>query len=155
MPRPRTYSYEQLADRIEQVLGERPSLSSLRAAAAAATRTGSPAARPRVTYGMPRPEPPARPTAPAVFDAAKIEEWLARHPRCAWAAAEQSFRLALRDPVVDAADAVGSARRAGLSWAHIRLGLRAERGDTRSRAGIFKAYRYLDTDRDPADGHHD
>ena len=67
------YTYLQLADRMEQVLGARPSLSSLRAAASEARRTQSVRRRPRLTLGMPAPQPSPSPTAPALFSQAEIE----------------------------------------------------------------------------------
>ncbi len=66
------YTYLQLADRMEQVLGARPSLSSLRAAASEARRTQSVRRRPRLTLGMPAPQPSPSPTAPALFSQAEM-----------------------------------------------------------------------------------
>ena len=62
--RPATYSYKELAARIDQVLGERPSLSALRAAAAQERRTSTTLSRPRLTVGMPAPLPPTSRTTP-------------------------------------------------------------------------------------------
>lgn len=126
------------------MLGVRPSMSSLRAAAAASRRTQTVQSRPRLTYGMPRPDPDPHRTAPARFDAARVEEWLASHPRRDWLAADQGFRSALRNPDVQVEAAVRRAREGGLTWSQITVGLQQERQDPRSRAGIFKAYRHVE-----------
>ena len=73
----RTYTYAQVADLIEQVFGVRPSLSMLRAEPAEARRRPGTEIRPRLSAGLPAPMAgPGRP-APASFDAAAIDAWLA------------------------------------------------------------------------------
>jgi hypothetical protein len=137
----RTYGYEELATRIEQELGVRPSPSALRAAAAASRRTSTTQARPRVTAGLPTPRPKPYRTSPAVFSADEIDAWLADHPRWHWMAAVGQFRAVLQDPMVPTRQAVAQGRSLGLTWAQITEGLRDVRQDTRVRAAIHKAYR--------------
>ena len=141
--RPATYTYAELAERIEQVLGERPSQSALRAAAATARRTDHTQTRPRLTVGMPAALPASSRTAPAAFSAAAVEQWLEQHPRRAWNAAVTELARALADGR-DPQQAIRSAREAGLSWRHITAALSASDGRTRSVAGVHKAYRHLD-----------
>lgn len=143
----RTYSYEQLAGRLQDVLGVRPSPSSLRAAAAAARRTTSSQGPPRATAQMPPPLPGPAATSPARFDAAQVEAWLSRHPRLLWQQAVADLEQALRSADVDATEAVREARTRGLSWQQITTTLHGTGVDHRSRAGIFKAYRHLDEPR--------
>lgn len=138
------YSYEQLAGRIGEVLGETPSLSTLRAAASTARRSRSVQSRPRLTYGMPAPEPAMSRTAAARFSVSEVEAWLADHPRLRFIQAAEELRTALRQDDVPTEDAVARARRAGLTWAQITEELARERGDQRTRVGIWKAYRHLD-----------
>lgn len=143
-----TYTYRQLADRIEAVLGRRPSVSTLRAATATTRRTTTSQSRPRLTLGMPPPEPAPTRTAPARFDAAKVEAWLATHPLRRWLAADADYRAALRDPTRPIDATIALARRRGLTWTQITTGLHDECGDRRSRAGIYKAYRHATEQRD-------
>ncbi|GAA4995374.1 hypothetical protein GCM10023317_24570 [Actinopolymorpha pittospori] len=140
--RPATYSYKELAARIEQVLGERPSLSALRAAAAQGRRTSSTLSRPRLTVGMPAPLPPTSRTAPAAFSAEAVEAWLQDHPRLAWNQAMSEIHDALaRGDDVEAV--VGKALADGLSWRHITAALNAHDDRQRSIAGVHKRYRHL------------
>lgn len=135
-----TYGYRQLADRIEEVLGTRPSPSSLRAAAAAARRTGGTQSPPRLTAGMPAPLPRTSATDPAAFPADQVEQWLAHHPRLAWRAAVQRAADALHGGA-DPADVVAAARAAGLSWRTITALLAEQGAAPRSTAGVHKRYR--------------
>lgn len=139
---PATYDYESLANRIEQVLGDRPSRSALRAAAAQARRTSTTQARPRLTLGMPAPLTQTSRTSPARFSAAEVEAWLRSHPRLAWIEAMNRFRdeLSRGD---DVPSVVARARAAGLSWRHITSALNAYDGGHRSMAGVHKRYRHL------------
>ena len=114
-PRGATYGYEELAARIEQVLGERPSPSALRAARAQGRRTKSTLTKPRLTVGLPASLPAPSRTAPAAFDIEEVERWLAGHPRLAH----------------------------GLSWRTITSLLVAHDGQVRSIAGVHKRYRHL------------
>lgn len=153
--RPATYGYEQLADRIEAVLGERPSASSLRAARAEARRwetrrIGARRVRPGLTTGMPAPLPAASRTAPARFDAEQVEIWLAHHPAHAWeqAIARTRERLASGDEITGVV--VADALRAGLSWSVLTDLINertvADGGRARTRAAIHYRYRHVDPD---------
>ena len=137
-----TYSYAVLADRIEEALGERPSLSALRAAAAKDRRTGSTLPRPRVTVGMPQSLPSTSRTAPAEFDAGEVEDWLAHHPRLMWQRAVDQMSAALSRGVPEA-QVVSAAVAAGLPWRTVAAQLHAHDGRARTVAGIHKRYRYL------------
>jgi len=135
----RTYGYDELATRIEQVLGERPSRSILRAGPTVADRaTRFPG---RLTAGMPHPLPATSRTAPARFDADQVDAWLATHPRVAFQRAVDETGQLMRDPTITTAAAVARARELGLTWSTITQLLGAERHDTRTRAAIHKAYR--------------
>ncbi|WP_301485880.1 hypothetical protein [Intrasporangium sp.] len=139
-----TYSYREVADRVEEVLGERPSLSALRAAAAVARRTPTTQGRPRLTAGMPAPAPARSKTSPAVFSQRKVEAWLRRHPRRVRAAAREALVASAANPRSRLEVAVRKARQAGLSWRVIADGITEGSGVTHSLAGVHKAYRYLD-----------
>lgn len=103
-------TYAEVAARIEAVLGERPSLTTLRDAASRAATLPNP--RNRVTAGMPRPTP-GPPGSPSLFDAAEVDAWLASHPRRTWS----DLRAAIADAKPEErAAAVASARAAGISW---------------------------------------
>lgn len=146
----RTYTYAEVADLIEREFGVRPSLSMLRAEAAEARRRPGTEVLPRLTIGLPGPlEGPGRP-APARFDADAVDAWLATHPRRAWHRMDAALRAGLEEDLsVEAA--ITAARRGGMSWAQIRNALADVRGDTRTRAGVYYAYRHLDPSRS-ADG---
>ena len=137
------YTYLQLADRMEQVLGARPSLSSLRAAASEARRTQSVRRRPRLTLGMPAPQPSPSPTAPALFSQAEIEHWLAHHPRGQFLVSYRALVAAAAGPAKDLEAAVGRARRDGLSWQHVAEALSEGSGITRSRSWAHLTYRHV------------
>lgn len=138
---PATYSYDQVAERIEQVLGEQPSKSALRAAPLRQRRTRG--RRPGLTAGMPAPLPSPSKTIRARFSAAAIEEWLALHPRLEWA-------RAIRDAKADLAagqpteDVVSAAFARGLSWRQITAILNDHDGGHRSVSGVHKRYRRLE-----------
>lgn len=139
-----TYSYREVADRVEEVLGERPSLSSLRAEAAVARRTPTTQGVPRLTAGLPAPMPARSQTAPAAFSQRKVEAWLRRHPRRVRAAALDALVASASNPRARLAVAVRKAREAGLSWRAIAEGITEGSGVTHSLAGVHKAYRHLD-----------
>ena len=131
----RRYTYAEAAARIEEELGVRPSLSTLRAASAAAARGTN--SRIRITAGMPAPvgrDEAGR----AVFDAARFDRWLAAHPRRRMAIVQQ--RLAAGRPSRRAA-AVAKARAAGLSWQQIADTLGAADGTTYTRQQVWVRYR--------------
>ena len=136
------YTYAVLAARIEEVLGERPSKSALRSAAAEARRTGSAMARPRVTLGMPHPVPARSRTSPAEFDAAEVEEWLAAHPRLRWQRAVASITRSLAAGMPEE-QVVAVALHDELPWRTITAELNAHDGRGRTVSGIHKRYRHL------------
>lgn len=140
-PTPATYSYDQVAERIEQVLGERPSKSALRAAPLRQRRTRG--RRPGLTAGMPAPLPSPSKTTRARFSAEAVEEWLAVHPRLEWARAMHEAQMGLAagqhtDTVVSAA------LTGGLSWRQITAILNEHDGGHRSVSGVHKSYRHLE-----------
>ena len=139
----RTYGYAEIAERIADVLGEgeRPSLSTLRGAAAQARRTSAPGTRPRITLGMPDPLPHAR-TAPARFDVVDVEQWLATHPLRRWLrAVEELHQELLRAGETE--QAIRRALEAGLSWRQITKVLVAVDHKSRTPGGVHKKYRHL------------
>lgn len=140
-----TYGYEELAARIEEVLGQRPSRSALRAARAQSRRTAATLTRPRLTVGMPAPLPAPTRTSPAAFDVEQVERWLTGHPRLAWnRAVDQAERgLECGD---DVELVISRALAHGLSWRTITALLVAHDGQTRSTAGVHKRYRHLAPD---------
>ncbi len=144
---PATYSYRDVADRIEQVLGERPSTSALRAASTKDRHTPDTKSRPRLTVGMPRPLPAPSPTTPAAFAVDEIECWLAAHPRRILNRAAQEAEEATRrgEPVESV---VTAALSKGLTWRAITAALNAGDGGRRSTAGVYKRFRRL-ADSDP------
>jgi hypothetical protein len=141
-PRRATYGYEELAARIEQVLGERPSPSALRAARAQSRRTESTLTKPRLTVGMPAPLPAPSRTAPAAFDVEDVERWLAGHPRVAWKQAVAQAEQALARGE-DVESVISQALAHGLSWRTITTVLVEHDGQSRSTAGVHKRYRHL------------
>ena len=137
------YSYEDLADRIEAVLGERPSLSALRAAHAEDQRRGAKRGRPRITAGMPRPRASASRTAPARFASVDVEAWLTTHPRRRWDEALRlaGERLAQGD---DEEATVRAALEAGLSWAAIAGLLSVHEGRPVAKSSAYYRFGHLD-----------
>jgi hypothetical protein len=106
-------TYPELAARIEQALGVRPALSTLRAAAAVQDRGKT---RTRVTASMPAPSSSPDPAGRTVFNAAAIDRWLVHHPRRRIRQRQERLIAvrASRRP-----QAVAGARQAGLSWQQI------------------------------------
>jgi hypothetical protein len=128
-------TYAEVADRIEQELGVRPALSTLRAAAADRRRGTT---RTRLTAGMPAPAAPPRSGAPTLFSAAAIDRWLAKHQR-------RRIRM-LQERVIAATPShrtrvVRRAREAGLSWQEIADAINEADGTTHSRQWAQQRYR--------------
>lgn len=140
-----TYGYRELADRIEQVLGVRPSLSTLRAARSETRRTKASSSRPRITYGMPLPRQTGGPTSPAAFSVREVEAWLKRHPRSQWANTYDRLVAVAGKPSARVDASVARARRAGLSWRQIAQALTDGSGVRHSPAGVHKRYRDADS----------
>ena len=135
MPADELLTYRQLADRIEQALGVRPALSSLRAAAAV---DGRGHARTRLTAGMPAPAEAAGAAGQTLFRASAVDAWLAEHPRRRIARLQQHLAQV---PPADRAGAVAQARRDGLSWSQIAAALASADGTTYSRQWAQQRYR--------------
>lgn len=133
-----TYRYTDVAARIEAVLGVRPSLTTLRAAAAEQTRTGLAPRHDRITAGMPRPlaTPPG---AAAEFDQEAIDTWLSGHPRRRRAQAEEAAVAALSAGSPEVV-VVSNARAAGVRWARIVEILVDHDGRRRTIAGVAGFY---------------
>lgn len=109
----RHYTYEALADRIAEELGERPSLAVLHAGE---RDPGRPVrGEIRVTAGMPAPLPGLR---PRQFDADEVDTWLRRHPRLLARAHVEQLRAGITGTLARGT-AVAAARDAGLSWQQI------------------------------------
>ena len=148
------YTYDQVADRIVAELGvPRPALSTLRAAAATASRGTN--QRVRVTAGMPRPLQ-GRVDRQVLFDAKAIDTWLANHP----ARAVRRVRAALAAAAPeDRQAAVHQARALGLSWAEVADAIAGAQGITRTRQWAQQRYGTVrapqpadDTVTEPAEG---
>lgn len=135
---PATYTYEQLAAAIEQALGVRPALSTLRAAQAEA-RTAVGTRRRSLTAGMPAPLPSTG--GPALFDAATVDRWLADHPRRALQKATEQATDALRAGTSEA-QVVARARENGLSWRQITAVLNTVGPRRRSVAAVHRRYQH-------------
>lgn len=140
VPTPATYSYADIADRLEQTLGVRPAISTLRAAAAATHRTANLHPRhDRITAAMPAPLTSPAAGEPARFDAGQIEHWIARHPRLLKQRAQQHATQALRRGEAEL-DVVIEARANGLSWASIATILTSHDHTTRTVPGLSRFY---------------
>lgn len=140
----RVYTYPQVADRIEEELGVRPSLSSLRAAAAEGRRSGHRSGIPRLTMGMPDPEPRASATAAVHFSGSAIDAWLRRHPRRRYQAATQTVTAAASGPQRKLETAIRRARAVGVSWTDITKALSAGSATPASRAWTHRRFSHLD-----------
>lgn len=139
-----TYSYAQVSSRIAAVLGDTPSPSALRAAAAESLRSDTTNSRVRLTAGMPAPLPATSRTAPARFDAAEVERWLERHPRLQWRQVYRDLAAAASTQETASLElAVRTARSHGMSWRSIADAITEGSGRPRSHQGVFKAYRHL------------
>lgn len=106
-------SYTELAERIHQVLGHRPAVATLRAAAATRDRYSRTAG---VTTGMPAPLDARDAAGRAQFDASAIDAWLERHPQLT---IRRHQRAVSEASLAQRAEAVGAARAAGVSWQEV------------------------------------
>ncbi len=145
---PDTYSYSQVAARIADEFGVRPSLSAIRSEISRRPREVSDR-RPRVTAGVPEPLRPAGgpPNAGARFSAAEVDRWLAQHPLRQWLVdrdrAFQDFARG-REP----AEVVAEGLQSGLSWRTLAEAYNASRHHPADRitvAGFHKRYRHVGT----------
>ena len=142
------YTYPELADRVAQELGIRPSLSSLRAAASDERRTGPRSGMPRVTSGMPAPLRRTSPTAPAGFSQVKVDEWLRRHPRRRYAAAVEALAAASGGTARQVEASVRRARKKGVSWRDVAAALTEGSPTPVSRVQAYWRFHHLDADGD-------
>jgi len=140
----RVYTYRQVADRIEQELGVRPSLSLLRAAAAEERRRGLRDGMPRLTLGMPEPEPRASATSVVLFSRSAIEAWLRRHPRRLYQSAVDAVTKSASGSERQLEAAVRRARVARVSWRDIAEGISAGSQLPASRAWTHRRFRHLE-----------
>jgi hypothetical protein len=140
----RVYTYRQVADRMEEELGVRPSLSSLRAAAAEDRRRGARDGMPRLTLGMPDPEPRASATAAVLFSRTSIEAWLRRHPRRTYLAALAAVTKSAAGSERQLETAVRRARAAKVSWRDIAEAISSGSVVPASRAWTHRRFRHLD-----------
>lgn len=127
-------SYIELAERIHQVLGVRPAVSTLRAATANRDRPGRGTA---VTTGMPAPLAQRDLAGRAQFDPAAVDTWLRRHPQLTIRRNQQTLRTA---PVSKRETAVGKARAAGLSWQQVADACAAADGANYTRQWAQQRY---------------
>ena len=128
-----TLTYAELADRIEQALGERPAVSTLRAA----PQAGRYAALSRITHGIPAPLPGSA-GGRVLFDAAEVDQWLADHPRRELRRQQQ---LLIDAPLEQRPAAVAAARTAGLSWQRIADALTEADGAPHSKQAVQQRHK--------------
>lgn len=127
-----TLSYDELADRIEAVLGERPALVTLRTAVARPSRRK---VSPSLTAGLPAPVTAAG-TRPR-FSARAVEEWLAHHPR----RRQEELMAQIIAATPDRRDQViTAARDEGLSWEAIAEAAGQAVGTTYSKQWAQQKY---------------
>lgn len=137
-----TYTYQQVADRIEAVFGARPSLSTLRAAGAKSSSGTD--ARVRITAAMPEPVS-RREGGTTLFDQEEIERWLEAHPRRVQHQSVQVFEKLLQREGVSQ-EAVAFARGQGLSWEQIRKAISSATGEKHSKSSLHARFRHLPAD---------
>lgn len=128
-------TYVEVADRMEEALGVRPALSTLRAAAADSRRGTE---RTRLTAGMPPPITPATPRALALFSTPAIDRWLAKHPRRRIRMLQQ--RIIAATPA-HRARVVSRAKQSGLSWQEIVDAINAADATSHSKQWAQQRYR--------------
>lgn len=108
------YTVVDVQDRIEGVLGERPTVGAIHLEG---VRAGTvPNARVRITAGLPNPVNPGE--RPLRYRARDVESWLEEHPRLTRDTARQALARAIAE-AGDRQALVDNARTAGLSWAEI------------------------------------
>jgi len=141
---------EDVADRIAEQLGERPTANQIYKGASAAGTPRGRSVRMSIVAGLPAPvERPSEVSRSALsWDADDIERWLANHPRV-------RMQKALDELDARAAELASSGRRAGeiamvewarsqeLSWAQIAAALSKARGVTVTRQAVAQRYSRL------------
>lgn len=130
----RYYTYDDIADRIAEVFGERPTPAILYGGERDPDRPVR--GEIRVTAGMPTPLP-GRP--PRQFDADEVDAWLRKHPRLVARKRVEQLREAITGTLVRQ-DAVAAARNAGLSWQQITDVIQEVDEREISRQAVAKQY---------------
>lgn len=128
----RRMTYAEVADRIEEEFGERPTYTMLRFA------VSSPSTKkvaPGLTTGLPAPVSP--PGKGVRFSAKEIEDWIAHHPRRRH---EQLMRSIIEAPPERRDQVVITARDEGLSWEAIAQAVSTATGTTYTKQGAQKKY---------------
>lgn len=130
-----TYDRAALADRMEAVLGTRPTRSQLDKAPKVAERPIG-RGRARLTAGMPAPDPSGR------WRADDVEAWLARHPALELQRDIATITAAYANAHSDRErhDIVGAARRRGRTWAQIASAITSAQGRRITRQAVAKHY---------------
>ena len=143
------YSVEDVAERINERFGERPTANQIYKAAAAATAPRGRSVGTSLVAGMPAPvQRPEDSRAALSWDREGIERWLSDHPRA-------RMQTALAELDARAAELAASGRRAGeiamvqwarsqeLSGAQIAAALSKARGVTITRQAVAQRYSRL------------
>lgn len=132
------YTVEQVQDRIEELLGERPTAAAIHLEGARGSAT--PNARVRITAGLPAPINPGG--RPLRYPAGLVEAWLDQHPRVHQHTALHQLGVALRSSDAGSArkEAVRSARAAGLSWAQVAATVADIDGRPITRQAVAKRF---------------
>lgn len=128
----RRMTYQEVADRIEEAFGERPTYTMLRFA------VSSPSTKkvgPGLTTGLPAPV--SAPGKGVRFSAREIEDWIARHPRRRH---DELMRSIIEAPPEQRDQVIRSARDEGLSWEAIAQAISTATGTTYTKQGAQKKY---------------
>lgn len=146
----RRYSVEDVADRIAEQLGERPTTNQIYKGVSAAGAPRGRSVRLSVVAGLPAPvERPSEVSRAALsWDADDIERWLADHPRVRMQKALDEL-AARADALAESGRRAGEiamvewARSQGLSWAQIAAALSKARGAPVTRQAVAQRYARL------------
>lgn len=128
----RRMTYQEVADRIEEVFGERPTYTMLRFA------VSSPSTKkvgPGLTTGLPAPV--SAPGKGVRFSAREIEDWIAHHPRRRH---DELMGSIIEAPPEQRDQVIISARDEGLSWEAIAQAISTATGTTYTKQGAQKKY---------------
>lgn len=130
-------TYDQVAARIERVLGVRPAVSTLRKEHSTNARTSHRnLSKARIATGLPAPIAES-PGMPSLFSAQAIDKWLADHPQTA---AKSIRRALMASTSRTRARAIERAREAGMSWEMIAEALTEADGSPITRQALYKRY---------------
>lgn len=128
----RRLTYQEVADRIEEVFGERPTYTMLRYA------VSSPSTKkvgPGLTTGLPAPVSP--PGKGVRFSAREIEDWIAHHPRRRH---DELMSSIIKAPPERRDQVIITARDEGLSWEGIAQAISTATGTSYTKQGAQKKY---------------